>query len=223
MADTWRVERHVDTAQALHDLEPDADPAASVWLCEPTRPAVVLGSAQRDLRLDAVAVSDAGLDVAVRRSGGGAVLVDPLDTVWIDFVVPRGHPLWVDDVGRAMHWVGETWARALAASDVEAVVHRGGLDQRRWGRTVCAAGLGPGEVVDPDGRKLVGISQRRTRSVARFQSILAIEESGVDLAAVLGLADADAVSLRRELAAVAAPVRLARTVVIDAVVDALPR
>jgi hypothetical protein len=34
---------------------------------------------------------------------------------------------------------------------------------------VCFGGLGTGEVVDADGRKLVGISQRRTRAGARFQ------------------------------------------------------
>ena len=33
---------------------------------------------------------------------------------------------------------------------------------------VCFAGLGPGEVT-VDGRKVVGISQRRTRAWARFQ------------------------------------------------------
>ncbi|MGH9041248.1 MAG: hypothetical protein ACRDZ3_13570, partial [Acidimicrobiia bacterium] len=34
---------------------------------------------------------------------------------------------------------------------------------------VCFAGLGPGEVTDAAGRKVVGLSQRRTRGHTRFQ------------------------------------------------------
>jgi lipoate-protein ligase A len=37
----------------------------------------------------------------------------------------------------------------------------------RWSPLVCFAGLGPGEVL-VDGRKVVGLSQRRTRAGARF-------------------------------------------------------
>ena len=36
---------------------------------------------------------------------------------------------------------------------------------------MCFAGLGPGEVT-VDGRKVVGISQRRTRAAARFQCVV---------------------------------------------------
>jgi hypothetical protein len=38
-----------------------------------------------------------------------------------------------------------------------------------WSDRVCFAGIGPGEVLDAAGRKVVGISQRRTRGSARFQ------------------------------------------------------
>ncbi len=40
-----------------------------------------------------------------------------------------------------------------------------------WSDRVCFAGVGPGEVLY-DGTKLVGVSQRRTRSGARFQCVL---------------------------------------------------
>jgi lipoate-protein ligase A len=39
-----------------------------------------------------------------------------------------------------------------------------------WSELVCFAGLGPGEVT-VGGRKVVGISQRRTRDAARFQCV----------------------------------------------------
>ncbi len=41
----------------------------------------------------------------------------------------------------------------------------------RWAELVCFAGIGPGEVL-LGGRKLVGISQRRTRNGSRFQCMV---------------------------------------------------
>ena len=113
----------------------------------------------------------AGVEVVRRRSGGGAVLVDPDDPVWIDLVVPAGDRLWVDDVGRATWWVGEAWCRALGALGVDPAclaLHRGPLERTAWSDRVCFAALGAGEVT-AGGRKVVGISQRRTRRGARFQ------------------------------------------------------
>ncbi|MEO7428911.1 MAG: hypothetical protein ABIY48_05965, partial [Acidimicrobiales bacterium] len=52
---------------------------------------------------------------------------------------------------------------------VFATVHDGPLVRARWSDLVCFAGLGPGELTDAAGRKVLGISQRRTRAGARFQ------------------------------------------------------
>ena len=113
-----------------------------------------------------------GIEVCRRRSGGGLVFVDPGSSLWIDVIVPRGDPLWSDDVSLAFDWVGQTWASALRAVDAgsKIAVHRGRVRHADWGRTICFAGLGPGEVV-VDGRKVVGLSQRRTRDAARFQGL----------------------------------------------------
>jgi lipoate-protein ligase A len=108
-----------------------------------------------------------GIDVARRRSGGGAVFVEPGGTLWVDVVLPRGDPLWDDDVGRAAHWLGDAWAAAIGD---RAVVHRGAMVRGPLSDLVCFAGLGPGEVT-VDGHKVVGISQRRTRDAARFQCV----------------------------------------------------
>ena len=91
------------------------------------------------------------------------------DGLWVDVLVPRGDPRWDDDVARAFLWLGEAWSLALAEVGVPSTVHEGGLCTTPWSRLVCFGGLGTGEVVDPDGRKLVGIAQRRTRAGARFQ------------------------------------------------------
>ncbi len=48
-------------------------------------------------------------------------------------------------------------------------VHRGPAEATRWSRQVCFAGLGQGEVTVAR-RKVVGISQRRTRAGSLFQS-----------------------------------------------------
>ncbi|MDQ6524988.1 hypothetical protein RB608_15320 [Nocardioides sp. LHD-245] len=149
---------------------PDDLTEAEIWSFVPTGPALVLGSAQDHTVADAAAVTAAGVDVVRRRSGGGAVYVDPARSVWLDVVVPRDDSRWSDDVRASAYWLGEAWQRALATLGVAAQVYRGGLEQTPWGRLVCFAALGPGEVLVGD-RKLVGISQRRTRTGARFQCI----------------------------------------------------
>jgi hypothetical protein len=87
--------------------------------------------------------------------------------LWVDVVLPRGDDLWDDDIGRATHWLGDAWAGAIGD---RAFVHRGSMVRNEWSDIVCFAGLGPGEVT-VDGRKVVGISQRRTREAARFQCV----------------------------------------------------
>ena len=61
--------------------------------------ALVLGSTQPGTSVDSARAARAGIEVVRRRSGGGAVLVGPGDPVWIDVWLPRGDPLWHDDVG----------------------------------------------------------------------------------------------------------------------------
>jgi len=133
-----------------------------------------LGSTQPLGDVDPDAALAAGVEVGRRRSGGGAVLVEPGAVVWVDAVVPRGDPLWDEDVGRAFWWLGEAWAAALADLGLAGLdVHRAGLVASRWSPKVCFAGLGPGEVT-AEGRKVMGMAQRRTRDGALFQSAVAL-------------------------------------------------
>lgn len=157
----------------------------------PTVGAVVLGSTQ------AAPPTPAGIDVVRRRSGGGAVLVTPGDPLWVDVDVPVGDPLWSDDVGTSFRWLGAAWAEAIGGG----VVHEGPFEPGRWGRTVCFAGRGPGEVL-VDGAKVVGLAQRRTRAGARFQcAVLGAWDPGALIDVVVP--PADRVAARAELAAVA--------------------
>ena len=163
---TFPVHRVAGTASELHLR--DLPGERGVWVFEVSQPALVLGSTQP-------MVDGHGIEVVRRRSGGGAVYVEPSGTLWVDVVVPRGDELWDDDVGRATYWLGEAWARAVGDG---AVVHRGPMVRSEWSDLVCFAGLGPGEVT-VEGRKVVGISQRRTRAAARFQCV-AYETWNVD-------------------------------------------
>ena len=164
----WRVEHLIAPAADAHAAEVPADADASVWVITATGPALVLGSTQPAADVDVGAAAQAGVDIVRRRSGGGAVLVVPGELVWIDVIVPRGDVLWDDDVARASFWLGEVWAEVATSFGFDAVVHRGPLLGGDLARTVCFAGVGPGEVT-VEGAKMVGISQRRTRNAARFQ------------------------------------------------------
>lgn len=170
---TWRVELRRGSAQELHDRAA-SDPVAgrTVVVQEVTSTAVVLGSTQDSHDLDPGRLSSAGVEVARRRSGGGAVLLRPGDHVWVDLVIPAGDALADDDVERATWWVGESWVDSLGLrTGGELVeVHSRGVSDRGAARTACFAAVGPGEVT-VGGRKVLGISQRRTRVGTRFQCV----------------------------------------------------
>jgi lipoate-protein ligase A len=179
---SWGLSTFAERAQDFHQRAVPEPTERSVWVCEATGPALVLGSAQADVGVDHAA----GVAVVRRRSGGGAVLVVPGELLWVDLVLPVDDPLWEDDVGRAFHWVGEAWAGALAAMGVDARVHHGALVRSEWASEVCFAGVGPGEVT-VDGRKVVGISQRRTRAWARFQCAALARWDPAAIVPLLGL------------------------------------
>ena len=150
-------------------------------------PAFVLGSTQPDSDIDSTAAERLGVEVVRRSSGGGGVLVAPVSQVWADVFLPRDDPLWHDDVGRAVWWLGDAWASALFSLGVlEADVHRGAMVQTLLSSRVCFAGLGPGEVTVA-GAKAVGISQRRTRDGALFQCSVPLAWDTLTYAELLGL------------------------------------
>jgi len=183
-----------------------AEPAeAAIWQFEPERPVLVLGSSQNESLVDDTLASAAAVEVVRRRSGGGAVSVVPGHCLWLDVLVPRGHVRWSDDVRRATYWLGEAWQAARDDLGIESRLHRGGLGKTEWGRLVCFGDIGPGEVL-VDGRKLVGVAQRRTREGARFQCIVYDRWRPRDVLDLLVLSDADRERAATELAGAAAGV-----------------
>jgi lipoate-protein ligase A len=166
------VERLEGLAAELHGRALEPADRCRVQVLVPRRPALVLGSTQRSDAVDDDALARRRLDLVRRRSGGGAVLVTPDDPLWVDVDLPRGDPRWADDVTASFAWLGAAWAGALGDVGLEVSAHPGPFEPGPWGRLVCFAGRGPGEVFR-EGRKVVGIAQRRTRAGARFQCALA--------------------------------------------------
>lgn len=223
IAASWAVTRTRGSVAAFHALALPEAPARQVWVHEPAGAALVLGSAQPDGVADAAALERGGVALVRRHSGGGAVLVQPGALTWVDVILPAGDPLWATDVGRSFHWLGATWARALGAHGVDADVHREALEVGKWGRLVCFAGRGPGEVVTRcGGPKLVGLSQRRTRVAARFQCAVLHRWEPAALVELLAMGPLDRQRATADLGPVAAGVPVASTPLVASFLAALP-
>ncbi len=184
-------------------------------------PTLVLGSSQKNSSIDLGRCERAGIAVVRRRTGGGAVLVSADDLIWFDLVIDRDDPLWINDVGRAFEWVGDACTRALATLGVDTTMHTGALHTTTHSPAVCFAGLGSGELT-LDGRKLVGVSQRRTRTHARFQVAVLRRWDGAAHADLLALPDAERIHIGTELDALATGIDIEPGTMIDALHEALP-
>lgn len=229
MKDRWNVEWATGSAATFHH-RPLPDPVRrTVWVHAVDRPALVLGSTQPDGVVDEAATNERGVEVVRRRSGGGAVLLEPGGAVWVDVVIPSTDCLWADDVEVAFAWLGEAWVAALADLGVVGEVHRGRPVSSPWSRLVCFAGLGPGEVTTigagrrgPKGAKVVGMAQRRTRDGARFQCAVPRRWEPDRLLALLAL-DPDArAAASLALAGAAAPVTAPGPDIAEALLGQLP-
>jgi lipoate---protein ligase len=174
-AGVFALETHPGPVAEFHAADLLADLRPRVMVCDAAPSALVLGSRQHLDLVDLAACRAAGIDVVRRRSGGGLVLVEAGAMCWFDVVVPANDPRFVSvagDVGASMRWLGGHIAAALAEVGVgDTVVHAAAMTGGRWADLVCFAGVGPGEVVR-QGRKLVGISQRRTGVGSRFQCMI---------------------------------------------------
>ena len=235
----WEVRRLSGTVRELHDrstsLVPESGPtrgvpeaaavARVVHVLEPLDRAVVLGSAQDQRIADRAACEAAGFDVVRRRSGGGAVLVERGQIVWVDLFIARGDPLWEDDVGQAAWWVGETWSLALGRGFSNLEVHKGPMLRRPWSSLVCFASLGPGEVTLPGAVKVVGVSQRRTRRGALFQSACLLQWDPGQLLSLLACSLDERVEAEKALEGAASGVghALGTGALVELFISALPR
>lgn len=173
----WQVVTTIGPAGPFHHHHPPDDTGHQIWIRRLEAPALVLGSTQPDelVRHD-LAHAD-GIEVCRRRSGGGLVFIDPETDCWVDVIVPRSSPLWDDDVARAFHWLGDLWASVLSGLVDNGVPGTAGFTVSKastttaLGRVWCFGDVGHGEV-SLGGSKIVGLSQRRTRTWCRIQGLV---------------------------------------------------
>lgn len=217
-AGDWRVEHWEGPAGEFHGLDPEH--VRAVRSVRVSRPVIVLGSTQPTGDIDAAAAARLGIEVARRRSGGGAVYLHPDDSTWVDITIPRDDALWVDDVSTSMRWVGDAFASVLGSALAAGApaVHDGPFRAGVLSRAYCFAGLAPGEVT-VGGAKLVGVSQRRGRPGARMQCVVYHRIDPADFATCF--ADAGISSAVRDVPVALSP--LGRAELLDALVAALPR
>ncbi len=200
---------------ASHPLVPAR---REVWLHRVDAPTLVLGSAQPARDVDHAALDRFGVRLARRRSGGGAVLLEPGTSVWVDLVVPAGDPLWLADVGHSFDWLGWVWLRALGDVGVSARL-ASAQPADRLARLACFAGVGHGEVLVTAGTgpmitagtgpmitagtgaamKVVGLSQRRTRTEARYSGVAVLDAVPDRLTRLLAVDDDTAAALIERL------------------------
>ncbi len=148
-------------------------------------------------------------------------MVRPGDSLWVDVLLPAGDELWEEDVREAPRWLGRVWQRALAELGLSADLHTGPPRTGEWGRVACMAGLAPGEL-SVEGRKVVGLAQRRTRASARFQSIAVLAWEPNELVSLLALGESDRSALREELAVAAVGLAVGAAELKAAFLGALP-
>jgi lipoate-protein ligase A len=144
-------------------------PGPRLLLCHYTEAGVVFGLSQRPTPAETRSLDEHGLPWLRRRAGGGAVFVGP----WlyaVSLLIPSAHPRYADDAVQAYQWFGAQWQRLLAELGVESRLPASkevGQSRSRAEKLgvawACYGAVGHGELVTPDGRKLLGIAQIRTR------------------------------------------------------------
>ena len=159
---------------------------------EVAHPTLVLGSTQPTDLVSADAMRERTVELVRRRGGGGAVYLEPGNHLWVDAWIPRDDVLWVHDVSVAAEWVGQWWTDALVGVGFGVAggltVHSGRSVPGALGDLVCFAGRGPGEVF-VDRRKVVGLSQWRSREGALFSSCAYLQWDAEPLLGLLSLDD----------------------------------
>jgi lipoate-protein ligase A len=169
---------------------------------------LVLGSTQPADLVSPDALRERSVELVRRRGGGGAVYLEPGDHLWVDAWIPRDDVLWAHDVSIAAEWVGQWWIEALVGVGNEVgapgglSLHTGRSVPGALGDLVCFAGRGPGEVFFDD-RKIVGLSQWRSREGALFSSCAYLEWMAEPLLDLLSFDDPTRSDLARGLRDVA--------------------
>ncbi len=168
---TFPVETLEASASEIHLRHRQAPARRQVWICTPSRDALILGSTQRLSEHHESFAARHGFELARRSSGGTGVVVVRGGAVWVDIGLPPGDPLLLEDVSRSFAPVSHAWSEALALVGLRGVRPYSGRMYKGEGLAeVCFAGRASGELMLGE-RKLVGMSQRRSGHGAWFHTM----------------------------------------------------
>lgn len=186
--------------------QPVTAPCWRVWTYE--QPAIVLGCSQR-AHYERLQATPGGppMDLLLRESGGGAVLTGPW-MLGLSLVLPNSHPWLGQGLLESYRHLGQLFAELLLAQgvptralppaelpDQQAALIARGLPVLDW---ACFGNLSPWEVVDAQGRKLVGLAQRRRQTgVLLVAGLLMTEPPWEQLCEALGRSEDEAVLRQR--------------------------
>lgn len=166
---SWRIATETGLASDVH-AKPMCDiDERTIRFVNVTRSALVLGSNQDVTSIPPELLEQFNAELVVRRSGGGAVFLAPSLQLWANISIPRGDKLFVDDLRKSFLPIGNIFKELLSKySPGELCIHEGGLSGGSLAKTICFAGVGPGEITF-EGAKILGISQRRSAQGSVFQ------------------------------------------------------
>ena len=204
------VMRHGPCAELAGTL-PECD-RPSVVVCHPDDRAIVLGSMQQFGDCQVARARSEGFETVRRMSGGGGLVIEPDEVLWIDLFVPVDDPGYLRDIRKGAYVVGEMWIEALCAIGCDPSlleVHRAAMTMTPSAQMSCFAGLGPGEVT-LDGKKVMGLSQRRIRSGAWYFTLVQLGSNAARDARLLAPDPESERALRRVLEDVVGTVDAAR-------------
>ena len=172
--DSWTIEtKHSETALA-HEANLEEWQKPTIWIIEPKDTCLVLGKSQRGRAfLDLNYLEEQNINLTVRQSGGGAVLVSPEDMLWVDIFIPQGSKFWIPDIAKASIGIGTIWHEALKRLDIECSLFEQKFTRSEASDLICFISRAAGELFVKN-RKILGISQRRSKFGTRFQCALII-------------------------------------------------
>jgi lipoate-protein ligase A len=142
---------------------PVTAPALACWRY--ARPGLVLGAAQRVTAALQAGAAVRGIDIATRRSGGGAVITGPW-MLGLSLLLPPAHPVAKADMREGFRRLGRACCQVLrqigvsaslaAQPDIQRSAARARAEDLEW---ACFGSVSHGEVVDPAGKKIAGFAQ----------------------------------------------------------------
>lgn len=166
-------------------------------------PAVVLGCSQKKLLNSIRAKRSSDIDLIIRRSGGGAVLLGPW-LIALSVALPHEHPLVTKAPIGSYEWLAKCYQEVLFDFGVDnQLIQPGQVKEtiKKYQFTgldwACFAGISPWEVLSRAGKKIVGLAQvRQQTGVLLVSGMLVSRPNWCLLCETLGKTDADALKLR---------------------------